>query len=92
MKYLVLRSNAIQRKGSNLGMLGSSCFPIEVETRRDGIAYTAEDIVRMAFDQINEGYVGLHEYIVVPMYVAQVVNFRCKPRPEYEVVTSPYDC
>lgn len=88
MKFLVLRSDAIRRGQLVARMINSSCFPIEVQTPHDGVAYTSEDIVRMAFDQINKGYVGMHEYIVVPMYEASVVRFR--PKAQYEVSVSPY--
>lgn len=85
MKYLVYRPEAVRRL-NNREQLKSSCFPIEVEFNH----YNApEDVVRKALDSINEGYVGLYSYVVVPLVDAKIVTFR-KPEPKYEVSTRPY--
>lgn len=85
MKYLVFRPDAIRRR-DNSRQLNNSCFPIEVEYASHA---TPEEIVRRALDSINEGYVGLYTYAVVPLHDAELVTFR-KPEPKYEVVTRPY--
>lgn len=85
MKYLVMRKEII--KGPHIGAsLQSSCFPIEVEVL-GGIS--DESIVRMALDKINPGYIGMYDYVVVPMDRATVVSFR-KPQPQYEVHVDTY--
>lgn len=89
MKYLVMRKDAIKRGGT--AQLQSSCFPIEVEMDNFG-NHTAEEVVRKACNQLNDGYSpGRYSYVVVPMTDALIVNFR-KPQPVLEVSISNYDC
>lgn len=82
MRYLVCRKDAIKRNGGT-STINSSCFPIEVEMHPDNYSYNSETIVRKAFDSINEGYVGMYDYVVVPLDDAKVVSFRRKPEPKY---------
>lgn len=89
MKYLVMRKDAIKRGGT--ASMSSSCFPIEVEIDyHRPCEQFAEEIVRKACNQLNQGYhPGEYDYVVVPMVEAVVVSFR-KPRPQLEVTVSNY--
>lgn len=78
MKFLVCRSQAIRPNNQ----VGTSCFPILVEAPPTALM---EEVVRKAFDTISPGYIGMHEYIVVPMNDAQIVSFSRRPQPEYWV-------
>lgn len=80
-RYLVCRKDAI--RGSSREMISNSCFPILVEYDSCPGDDSAESIVRKAFDTINQGYIGMHEYIVIPMHDALLVSFR--PKANYEV-------
>lgn len=84
MKYLVCRTQALRTNGRSEQM-GSSMFPIVVES----FSYDAEEIVKKACSTISDGYVGMHEYVVVPMEQATVVNFR--PKPAYDVSVRGYN-
>lgn len=81
-KYLVCRKDAI--KGGGRTTIASSCFPILVESFHSD----AEGIVRMAMNSISKGYVGMHEYVVIPMENACVVSF--KPKTQYDVEVRPF--
>lgn len=76
MEYLVCRLDAIRPNGR---MRSSEYFPMIVETN----STDPEVIVRQALNTINRNYVGLHEYFITPMHMAQVVSF--KPRNDYNV-------
>lgn len=84
IKYLVCRIDAITNGGHTT--IKNSCFPIlvEIDTNMYGKdAYDAEYIVRKACNSISEGYLGMHEYVVVRMDDAKLVKFSRKPQPEY---------
>lgn len=81
MQYLVCRMDALRPNGQ---MKTSEYFPMLVESYHG----SEEDIVRKALDTINKGYVGMHEYIVVPLIDAKVVSF--KPRQSYDVDTRSF--
>lgn len=83
-KYLVCRTDALRPEGRNRSMINSSMFPIVVESDRPD----REWIVRLAFEMINHGYMGMHSYLVVPLDDADVVTFR--PKRDYEVVVDMY--
>lgn len=90
MKFLVIRNDAIHRKGRK-SQMNSSMFPIEVEVNSlRAMEYSSEQIVRMALDTINPGYVGMYEYVVVPMFNASVVQFR-PVKPQLDVQVKAYD-
>lgn len=83
MRYLVCRTDAVRNYNRRMP-IKQSCFPIEVETSYSD----AEAIVRLAFDTIHEGYVGMHSYLVISLDEAKIVEF--KPRQSYDVDIRPY--
>jgi hypothetical protein len=77
MDFLVCRKDALR---PNPRMRTSDFFPMVISYEwHPGTTY--EDIVRDALDSIKQGYVGMHEYIVVPLENAHIVSF--KPRHDY---------
>lgn len=64
-------------------MRTSEYFPMVVENDDDA-SLSYEEIVLKALHAIDPGYVGMHEYFVIPMHLAKVVAFH-PPKPKYEV-------
>lgn len=93
MFYLVCRTDAI-RSLHRGHQIDSSCFPIKVELTYEEEQGNDEEefyeyVVKKAFDMINKGYVGMHEYLVVPLGNAKLVRF--KPRQSYDVTIREYE-
>lgn len=75
-KYLVCRKDAVHPHPS----LSSSFFPVIVEMGPGD--HWGEDIARKACESVFPGYIGMHEYIVVPLDEARVVEFSKRlPKP-----------
>lgn len=77
MEYLVLRSESVRPHG---GIKSSDHFPMIIDVK--GLV-NPEIVVKRAFDTIKTGYVGMHEYLVIPMDAAIIVGF--SPRTDYNV-------
>ena len=83
-RYLVCRIEGIRPHNQ----INSSLFPIVVQMDCMNGLPSSEEIVRKACSYVNEGYVGMHSYVVVPMEGALVVSF--KPRQNYDVEVHKY--
>lgn len=83
-RYLVCRKDAVHSRNHG-AQLGSSYFPVIVNMGPG--AHYGEDIVTKACDSLFPGYVGMHEYIVVPLDEARIVEFKkVPPKPVEPVV------
>lgn len=87
MRYLVCRLEAV-RSGTRRDRIKSSEYwPIVVEV--NDLMMNMEQIVKKALNSISVGYIGMHQYLVVPLDErASVVSFT--PRPTYDTVIHPY--
>lgn len=84
MKYLVCRMDGIRP----YSRIRSSELPIIVDSED---CANREDIVKKALDCISRGYIGMHEYLCVPLEYASIVSFKPIPQPKFSATIRNFD-